>query len=94
MRPVDFRKVLETRPSLTMVGFTINGQPRPHKFLNLRRQVVGVRSKDFQIAEPGKEPSYMSLPKAGEVSATPDGFTITQSDGPGYVVALTYRVDA
>lgn len=93
MRIVDFRKLLEGRPTLTLTGFTINGSHRAHKFLNLPRQVVGVRSRDFMLAAPGLEPSYMTMPTGGQVVATPDGFTITQVDGPTYAVALTYRVE-
>lgn len=92
MKPADLRRLLESKPLLTLVEFSINGQPRPHKFLNLARRVHQVRSKDFLIACEGSEPSYMNLPKAGELSDAPDGFRITQQDGPTYAVALTYRV--
>jgi len=94
MKPIELRRLLESKPAptLTMVAFAVNGQPRTHKFLNLPRQVVACRSKDFALAVPGSEPSYMDLPKVGELSTIPGGFRITKSDGPAYTVTLDYAV--
>lgn len=93
MTPKALRDLLLTQPTLTLTAFTVNGQPRTHKFMGIPRVCVKVRSKDFLLQQEGEpEPSYMDLPKSIELTGNEESFTITKSDGPNYILALTYKV--
>lgn len=95
MNITEFRRLLETKPTLTLSSFTINGVAKPHKFHGIPRRVHSVLSKNFALeGANGSEPSWMDIPKKGELTVTEDGkrFTIIKRDGPSYTVALTYEV--
>ncbi len=97
----SLKKYLATKPLLTLVDCrpanpALDHPERPrNKMLNVERRVVEVTSRHFALAVAGGDPSYLSWPKAKEitfVSNDPDsydttGFVITIKDG----LRLTYR---
>ncbi len=55
---------------MTLVTYEISGQPRPHRYLNVTRQVTLVASRHFalEVAIESAGKSYCNWPKASEIT--------------------------
>lgn len=91
----SFKRVMKEnvgRVKLTLIGFTINGNPASHRFMTITRRVMGVGSS-YMVVEshiPDGEPSYLEWPKAKDYTYYPDSKSVAMGVGP---LVMTYLIE-